>query len=68
MGYKKISGIIGLILVCAWLGALPVQATPYNWIDGNGNWNNSANWDPSGVPNGGGDTAGHHQRLHRHHR
>ena len=30
---------------------------PYNWIDGNGNWNNSANWDPSGVPNGGGDTA-----------
>ena len=49
-----------LILAAAALTPLAwrqASATTYQWIGGTSDWNNAANWTPSGGPPGDGDTA-----------
>lgn len=50
-----------LTLLLPYLGLLlaagPAPAVNYTWIGGNGNWHNSANWSPNGIPTKQADTA-----------
>jgi hypothetical protein len=48
--------VLSLIMLMGWTPA--VLGTDYQWIKGaDGDWSESSSWSPSGVPNGGGNTA-----------
>jgi fibronectin-binding autotransporter adhesin len=48
----RLSGKVGLLILVLGFCNVRTYGQTATWIDGNGNWNNAANWSPIGVPNG----------------